>query len=269
MKQKLDFLKRAVALFMACTIFLTSCGKFSDENSENLATVKQLSTELEGINLDDLESLYCATGMTVIDHREFPIMSMEDRYEVIANYLEEQTGYVNPDENAFASYSEDIEHYVQQEDFATSVSLLQSDEHISAHQAELLLALDEEMSAFSEDAPIEEMLPVVEDFETQVQNDEALSEEEKTQLLVFSTAAKANAKFMGEFEEDTRGPCWNCIKKNKWKIFGWAALNILIYVLLCLWLVAPNLVAACIIGGAVLSFFFQICWKCGDDCSWC
>jgi len=102
----------------------------------------------------------------------------------------------------------------------------------------------------------------VDEFENVVLDSEA-SIIEKNILLIYSDILR---KSIHENDELLKGnDCYKCVKKKKWRIFGFGYLIFVALVLACL-LLAPALGIGCIVGAGLFTLIGKICLYCKKEC---
>jgi len=103
-------------------------------------------------------------------------------------------------------------------------------------------------------------------LENEIYNSQKLNLIERNTMLMY--AGIMSSFSTTDYIAKAAGPCKDCIKKNKRKIFGWGAFWALLAVIGCIAATFGALIPACIVGILGTGVLATLKMYCGSVCSW-
>ena len=259
---------KKLLLFLAVFTLFYSCS-----NETDLPTIKEETVEKQAAYFIDKSSTVDFSAYTEVDQKEM----QEVLSTVMDKYVAEGEG------GAFAPVNlQPINDYLQFQGKSTI--------DLDKYYAEGRLLVDSETAQFDEFASFlkkynmysDQQLSIFKDFDAAINN--VSTDAEYDQLVNSFQRIVDNDNQLSGFEKFSmqavfgivsnsqvtvdRGPCWDCIKKKKWKILGWSALWMLPLILACIVATVGAGLVFCIIGVVGAVKLSQICRYCRSVCPW-
>ena len=268
-------LKIITVPIIACLLFLTSCENesgsqdFIDTDTANSIE----STKEESFDFSRLETV---EEEGLIEQLENDLIKNIDQFNDIEG-LEETVGDFKPDLNIFNDYLRyKGEKEIDVNTFYEKGKSILSDENASVDdftnllseykiyndvQLDLFKSFDK---AMSRDLSKDEYLREVDLFKESIHANRELTLADRNTMLIYASLIKGFV-YTDHFDAQ-KNQCKDCLKKNKWKIFGWGAFFWLMTLIPCIF-TGPGFIA-CILVMAGFWALYAIKIHCSWACPW-
>ncbi|RZT00168.1 hypothetical protein [Aquimarina brevivitae] len=267
-------LKFITVPIMACLFFFISCEKEESKESTETRPIEIIEGQKEAsFNFKQLEELQSGGH---IEELEAALIKNADQFNDVEG-LQQVVGDYTPNLELFNEYLRfkgekeiDVESfYVQGQrilsnDEATVdefIDLLGSNNIYTDAQLNLFKGLDEVMR---QDLTKDQYLREVDAFKERVTQQEELSLSERNVMLLYASVVKGFI-YTDHFTAE-KNKCKECMRKNRWRIFGWGAFYWLITLIPCIFS-GPGFIA-CIIATAGFWALYAIKVHCSGACPW-
>jgi hypothetical protein len=177
---------------------------------------------------------YLAGAINEVEkYKESNPYDLEKITDVINTYAVKETGGTAIQYEEINNLFQKYQKYSKDETIQPLLNTLVKDGLLSSHQSNLLQELDENMLRINS---IPEALQQLDVFEQKVVNTPNLNGIEKFSLKLMKSCIKVQYEHLQSqgYSENSRSACTDCLLKNKWGIFRWAAVVVVVGLIACI-----------------------------------
>ena len=263
--KNLKFMWKAVSIFMFAAFLITSC--------QQEEVISPTASEQQNETIESFNKLFTDGTIDQI----FEEVKSSFSFENIADYTGEtlDNNQVNETLTALGKPEIDFQKYTSEyqnilvNENATNKDLISFLYGYGFYTSSQLFHIEKILDSFMEARTQQEFNEDLSVLSSKFKNDKSLSDFEVNTLALMVKVLEIYNIDEEYTSEKQMGACWDCMKDNKKKIWGWGAVSFLFLLIGCIILSGGTLIVACIIAAIARSSIIGICLFCSDACYWC
>lgn len=263
--KNLKFMWKAVSIFMFAAFLITSC--------QQEEVISPTDSEQQNETIESFNNLFTDGTIDQI----FEEVKSSFSFENIADYTEEtvDNDQVNETLAALGKPEMDFQKYTSEyqnilvNDNATNKDLISFLYGYGFYTSSQLFHIENILDSFMEARTQQEFTEDLSVLSSKFTNDNSLSDFDVNTLTLVVKVLEIYNIDEEYTSEKQMGACWDCMKKNKKKIWGWGAVAFLMLLIKCIVASLGTLIVACIVVAAGWGSIIGICKYCTAACFWC